>query len=248
MSSVGQKVAIITGGSKGIGRSVALSLHSRGAKVVINYLQDYNASEETRRLIEDDLSLLIVQADLRNPEDRKKLVDQTIQKFGKIDILVNNAAYLNNMTLTDLTEDEFDKFFDLNVKGLFFLTQEVVPHMGQGSRIINISSSLTGSSIVRPGHCIYVASKGAVEQFTRTLAKELAPRGITTNTVSPGPVETDLFLKLNSEESRKILKEASPFKRFGKPQEISEVVAFLASSESNWINGNNIRVNGGYVV
>ncbi|CUM64917.1 uncharacterized protein PRCAT00002535001 [Priceomyces carsonii] len=247
MALLDGKIAIVTGGSKGIGKAIALRFRSEGAYVVVNYSHDSAAANETFKLLGGDKHNLLVQADLSKVLECRKLIDKTVEKFGKVDILVNNAAYLGKTSISDTEEDEFNKFFDLNVKGLFFLTQYALHHMQKASKIINVSSSLTASSYVRPDHCLYVATKGAVEQITRTCSKELAAKGISTNAISPGPVETELFLKLNSKETVDLFKEICPFKRIGTPEEIASLALFLSSSDSSWVNGQIIRANGGYV-
>ena len=242
------KVALITGGTKGIGACAAKEFQMKGAKVVINYVNDAESANKTLGEIGHD-NAISIQADVSKVSECKKLVDCVVGKYGKIDILVNNAAYLGGVTVSDLNEEQYDKFFDANVKGLVFLMHYSAPHMPRGSKIVNISSSLTASSYVRPDHCLYVATKGAVEQITRTSAKELAAsKGINVNALSPGPVETDLFLKLNPPESREMFKKVNPFHRIGTPTEIADAILFLSSPESSWINGQNIKVNGGYVV
>lgn len=248
MSSFQGKVALITGGTKGIGAGAAKEFQKKGAKVVINYVNDAESARKTLEEIGHE-DALCVQADISKISECKKLVDSVVAKHGKVDILVNNAAYLGGVTVDNLTEEQYDKFFDINVKGLVFLMHYSAPHMPSGSKIVNISSSLTGGSYVRSDHCLYVATKGAVEQITRTSAKELAAsKGINVNALSPGPVETDLFLKLNPPETREMFKNVNPFHRIGTPKEIADAILFLSSAESNWINGQNIKVNGGYVL
>ena len=242
------KVALITGGTKGIGACAAKEFQKKGAKIIINYVNDAESAKKTLEEIGRD-NAISIQADVSKVSECKKLVDCVVGKYEKIDILINNAAYLGGVTVSDLNEEQYDKFFDVNVKGLVFLMHYSAPHMPRSSKIVNISSSLTGSSYVRPDHCLYVATKGAVEQITRTGAKELAAsKGINVNALSPGPVETDLFLKLNPPETREMFKKVSPFHRIGTPTEIADAILFLSSPESNWINGQNIKVNGGYVV
>jgi len=238
------KVAIVTGGSKGIGKATALKLAQDGAKVVVNYSHDAKDADEVVKAIGAE-NAIAVQADASKIEEIGELVDATVQKFGKIDIVVASAGVLRLNELDKITEAEFDFSFDLNVKGPLFLAQKAVPHMAKGSRIILFSTTLTAASTVQPNYITYVATKGAVEQLVRALSKDLARKGILVNAVSPGPTATDLFLKGKSEQLLKAIAGFNPQNRIGQPEEIADVVAFLSGDASSWVTGQTLRVNGG---
>ncbi|QGQ97254.1 SDR family oxidoreductase [Paenibacillus psychroresistens] len=241
-----EKVAIITGSSRGIGRSIALLLASQGAKVVINYSADQEAADKVVQEIESEGgTAIVIRADISKVADIEQLFNQTIATYGKIDILVNNAGVMATKPIDQVTEEDFDRQFAINVKGTYFAIQQAVKHMGVDGRIINFSTSVVGYMF--PTYSVYAGTKGAVEQFTRQLAKELGPRGITINTVAPGPVNTELFTTGKSEALINQLASTNSFNRLGEPEDISSVVAFLASNDSRWISGQTIRINGGSV-
>ena len=186
------KVAIITGGSRGIGRAIAQRLARDGASVVINYVRNKDKATELVNAIADTGSKAIaLQADVADPSQVKRLFDQSIQHFGKVDILINSAGIRISKKVVELTEDDFDRLFDINLKGTFFACQQAARRMQSGARIINISTTITRTIV--PEYSIYAASKAAVDQITRVLAKELGERHITVNAVAPGSIDTDLF-------------------------------------------------------
>ncbi|KAK6086197.1 short-chain dehydrogenase [Seiridium cupressi] len=227
--SLQDKVLIVTGGSKGIGAAIATKAASLGAKVVINYSRDSRPADALVKEIGSDCALA-VQADVSKVSEIEKLVDATVSKFGKIDILVPNAGIMPLQPLAAVTEEIFDRVYDLNVKGPFFLAQKAVPHMSTGGRIIFISTG--------------IAKNSAVEQITRVLSKELGAKGITVNAVAPGPTATELFMEGKPEAMIKGIQAQSPFNRLGDPSEIANVVAFIASPESAWVSGQIIGANG----
>lgn len=238
------KVAVVTGSSRGIGKAIAGRLAREGASVVVNYAKSRDKALETVATIKSEgREAMAVQADVGKTEDLQRLFDRAIETYGKIDILVNNAGILSTGPIGEMSEESFDELFTINVKGTFFACKQAAKRMSRGGRIINISSTVT--SLMLPHYCLYAASKGAVEQLTRVLAKELGERGITVNGVSPGPTDTELFRAGKTEAQIDNMAQMSAFGRLGEPQDIAEVVAFLASDEARWISGQTIRVNGG---
>ncbi len=235
---------MVTGGSRGIGRAIALKLARDGAAVVINYARQAEAAEKTVAEIQAAGGRAVaICADVSRVAEVVHLFDEAILAFGKLDILVNNAGIMFTKPIAEVTEADFDRIFATNVKGTFFGCQQASLRLSDGGRIINFSSSTTARFM--PNYNAYVATKGAVEQLTRALAKELGPRGITINTVSPGPTETELFLTGKTPQELEFMAKQSAFGRLGQPAEIAETVAFLAGPEAGWISGQNLRVNGG---
>ncbi|QSJ17117.1 SDR family oxidoreductase [Nostoc sp. UHCC 0702] len=244
MAALAGKVAIVTGASRGIGRAIALKLAGNGASVVVNYAGNTTKAQEVVTEIDNlGVESLAVQADVSKVADIQRLFEETIERFGRVDILVNNAGTIINKLITEVTEADFDKLFAINVKGTYFACQQAALHMAEGGRIINFSSSTT--AMMLPTYSAYVATKGAVEQITRVLAKELGTKGIAVNVISPGPTDTELFREGKTEEQINRLAQMAAFGKLGDVQEIADVVAFLASDEARWITGQNIRVNGG---
>lgn len=238
------KVAIITGASRGIGRAIAERLAQDGASVVISYAQSVDKAKEVVESVEAaGGKALAVQADVSKPPEIRRLFEQSVEHFGQLDILVNNAGTILYKPIAQVTEEEFDQIFAVNVKGTFFACQEATQRIADGGRIINLSSTTT--ALMMPTYGAYAATKGAVEQITRVLAKELGERGITVNAVSPGATDTELFGIGKTEEQKQRFAQVAALGRLGEVQDIADVVAFLVSDQARWISGQIIRVNGG---
>lgn len=246
MSTLNGKVAIVTGSSRGIGRAIAEQLADLGAKVVVNYASSPEKAEEVVNGIKQKGGeAAAVQADLSRISDIERLFAQTIEAFGKVDILVNNAGIMITKMLGDITESDFDRQFALNVKGTYFACQQAMKHMENGGRIVNISTSVNGQMF--PAYSVYAATKGAVEQITRQLAKEFGPKQITINAIAPGPVNTELFSVGKTEQQIEGMKKMNAFGRLGEPEDIANAIEFLVSDKAAWVSGQTLRVNGGFI-
>lgn len=244
MKKMNDKVAIVTGGSRGIGRAIVERLAADGFKIALCYVSDTNAANEAVQEVESKGGTAIaVQCDVSNHQDVRRLFNSTIERFGKVDVLVNNAGIILYKELEKTSEEEFDRIFAVNVKGTFLCCKEALTRMNGAGSIINFSTSLT--VMMMPTYCAYIATKGAVEQLTRGLTKEVGSRGIRVNMVSPGPTDTELFSEGKTHEQIDRLAQAAALGRLGKPEEIADVVSFLASDDSRWVTGQNIRANGG---
>ncbi len=239
------KTALITGSSRGIGREIALKLSAMGAAVTINYLKNKAAAESVCNLITAQGSKAIaIQANVEQVKEIEKLFDQTIDAFGAIDILVNNAGFLLSKKIEEVSEEEYDAIFACNVKSVFFACQQAAKKLNYGGRIINISSTVT--RVMLPLYGPYAATKGAVDQITRVLARELGHKEITVNAISPGPTDTELFREGKSAEQIQMMANMSAFGRIGTPEDIAGAVALLVKNDAQWITGQNIFVNGGF--
>ncbi|MEK5382235.1 SDR family oxidoreductase [Niallia sp. FSL W8-0635] len=246
MTHLKDKVAIITGASRGIGSSIAEELAQLGAKVIINYANSVEKAQEVvATIVKNGGVAVAVQADVSKIKEVERLFTESLHHFGKIDILVNNAGIMHTVPLNDVTEEEFDLHFSINVKGTYFACQQALKHMEPNGKIVNFSTSVAG--MMFPGYSLYAATKGAVEQITRQLSKEFGPKNIAINTISPGPTNTELFMNGKSAEQLDNLKRLNAFGRFGETDDIAKVVAFLVSDDARWITGQTIRVNGGMV-
>jgi len=240
------KTAIVTGASRGIGRAIALKLGAMNASVAVNYVNDEKAAAATVSDIRKAGGKAVaMKADMRSVEAIQSLFKQAITEFGSVDILVNNAGIRLFKPIDAVTEAEFDDIFAANVKGVFFACQMAARHMADGGRIINISSSVT--RVLMANYGPYSATKGAVDQITRVLAKELGPRGITVNAISPGPTDTELFRKGKTREQIDGFAQATALGRIGTPADIADAVALLVGDTAGWISGQNICANGGFV-
>ena len=238
------KVAIVTGASRGIGRAIALRLGKDGAKVIVGYSRQAEKAQEVVAAIEKEGGQAVaVQADMGNLADVRRLFEEARQRFGKLDILVNNAGISAFKPIAMLTEEDFDRMFTINTKGPLFALQQAAHQIADGGRIINISTGGTATSA--PGAGLYTASKAALEQFTMSLAKELGSRGVTVNAVLPGMTETDMFEEVAPPEFKEMAIGMTALGRLGKPEDIADVVAFLASDDARWITGQKIAATGG---
>jgi 3-oxoacyl-[acyl-carrier protein] reductase len=243
MSTLNNKVILVTGASRGIGAAVAKELAKAGAKLIINYAGGKVEAEQTVAAIKaaggDAISL---QADVSKAADVTRLFDEAIKHFGKIDVLVNNAGIMITKLLKDTTDEEFNLQFEVNVRGTFNTLREAATKLSDKGTIINFSSSTT--RMMLPGYGTYVATKGAVEQLTRVFAKEMGARGITVNAVLPGPVNTELFTQGKTEEQIARIASLNAFNRIGETDDIAKVVVFLAGDDAKWISGQTIGING----
>lgn len=240
------KTAIVTGSSRGIGRAIAMHLAALGANIVINYTSRPDQALETvEEVVRQGVEAISVQADLGHVEDVKSLFAAALAAFGRIDILINNAGIMRNKPLAEVTEEDFDQHFSINVKGTYFACQQALQHMREGGSIINFSTSVIGQMF--PAYSVYAGTKGAVEQFTRQLAKEFGPRRITINAIAPGPVNTELFTADKTEEQIQAVARLNAFGRIGEPEDIANVIEFLVSDQARWVTGQTLRVNGGFI-
>jgi 3-oxoacyl-[acyl-carrier protein] reductase len=238
------RTALVTGAATGIGKAVAATLATNGARVVVNH----NHTPELADRVVVDIhkaggTSLAVADDVTHLAEYERMVETILDRFGRWDILVNNAAVAVTKPFGEISEAEFDLSFAVNVKGVFYGLQLAWKHLANGGRIVSISSSTT--ALMLPGYAVYDATKGAVEQLTHILSKEFGSRGITVNAVSPGATETETYRVGKSDQFIAGLEAMSTFGRLGQPDEIAAVVSFLAGDEARWVTGQNIRVNGG---
>jgi 3-oxoacyl-[acyl-carrier protein] reductase len=245
MSDLQGKVAIVTGSSRGIGSVIARDLAKAGCSIIVNYSGNESAAKNVVDAITTSGSAAIsIRANVASPSDMTALFDAAINQYGKVDILVNNAGINIYKLLKDTTEEDFDRIFQINVKGVFLGLKEAATRLEENGRVINFSSSVT--RLMLPTYGVYSATKAAVEQLTRVFAKEVGARGITVNSISPGPTNTDLFLEGKTAETIQRLASMSALGRIGEPVDISRVVLFLASESASWVTGQNLGVNGGF--
>jgi len=238
------KIAVVTGASRGIGRAVALRLGRMGATVVVHYKGNIEAAHDTVA----NIALAgghgtAVQADLGNLDDVSRLFAEIEALYAPLDILVNNAGWAEFGPLLEAKVEHFDTLFNLNVRSLFFASQEAARRMRDGGRIVNISSGIT--RINAAGGSVYSGTKAAVEAFTRCWAAELGPRGITVNTVSPGMTDTDLMAEVTTPSYQEDVRKQTPLGRLGQPDDIAGVVAYLCTDEARWLTAQNLLANGG---
>jgi NAD(P)-dependent dehydrogenase (short-subunit alcohol dehydrogenase family) len=241
-----EKVAIVTGSTRNLGQAIADRLAAMGADIVVNHHDE--ARREEAEQAADALrayggQALIERADVTRPGDVKRLFDRTIEKFGRIDILINNAGLIVKKPLSETTDEEFDRCFAVNTKAQFLTMREAARRMENDGRIVNMLTTIIAATI--PFYSVYAASKGAVEHLTKGLAKEVGGRGITVNCVAPGPLNTPFFYPVENEESVAHAKRLSVANRLGEIDEVVPLVAFLCGPGACWITAQTIRVNGG---
>jgi 3-oxoacyl-[acyl-carrier protein] reductase len=237
------KVALVTGGSRGIGAAVAKRLAANGASVAVTYSKGADAAAAlVQAIFGAGGKAIAIQADAADADAVRRAVERTVATFGQLDVLVNNAGTIVPMSVEETTLEDFDRVFAVNVRGVFVATQAALKHLKPGGRIIMIGSCV-GERVFMPGMAPYSATKGAVKMFAQGLARELGARGITVNNVQPGPIDTDL--NPASGEWATGQKAAVPLDRYGRPEEVAALVAFVAGPESSFINGANLTVDGG---
>ncbi|MBE8998073.1 3-oxoacyl-ACP reductase FabG [Nostoc sp. LEGE 12447] len=238
------KVALVTGGSRGLGAAIAKRLANDGAAVALTYTSSPQKADEVVLAIETaGGQAKALRADSANVEAVKNAVADTVKAFGRLDILVNNAGVATLAPIDQFSMDDFDRLIAVNIKGVFVATQEAVRHMGEGGRIVMIGSV---NSDIMPfaGGSVYALTKGAIASFTRGLARDLGPRGITVNNIQPGPIDTDM----NPAEGpfADTMKSMIALQRYGRTEEVAEMVSYLASAEAGFITGASLKIDGGF--
>jgi 3-oxoacyl-[acyl-carrier protein] reductase len=243
MSKLTKKVALVTGGSRGIGAAIAKRLAADGASVAVTYAKDASAASGVVKAIElNGGKAIAIQADATDVKAVAAAVEKTVATFGRLDVLVNNAGTAIPKTFEDTTLKEMDRVIDINIRGVFATTKAALKHLGDGGRIIMIGSAV-GERAIAPGLVPYAATKAAVRMFTQALSREVGGRGITVNNVQPGPIDTDL--NPASGDWAVPQKAATALDRYGRVEEIAAMVAFIAGPESSYITGANLTVDGG---
>ncbi|PZM10204.1 SDR family oxidoreductase [Rhizobium tubonense] len=246
MSENTNKVAIVTGASRGIGAAIAERLASDGFTVVINYSGNAAPAEELARKIEQKGGkALTSKADVSDAEAVRRMFDAAEAAFGGVDVLINNAGIMSLAKLADADDANFDRQISVNLKGTFNTLREAGKRLRDGGRIVNFSTSVVGLKL--EGYSVYAATKAAVETLTAIMSKEMRGRSITVNAVAPGPTATDLFLNGKSDELIERMAKMNPLERLGTPEDIASSVAFLVGPDGGWINGQVLRSNGGMV-
>lgn len=241
-----QKVAIVTGASRGIGAAIAQRLASDKFAVIVNYANNQNMADQVVHTIEKaGGTATAIKANIACDNEIKALFKAVLEQYGRIDVLVNNAGIMNLASIQETTNEMLNAQIDTNLKGTFYALREAAQCLHDGGRIINFSTSVVGLKL--ENYAVYAATKAAVETLTAIMAKEMRGRSITVNTIAPGPTATDLFLNGKSDDLIEKMAKISPLERLGTPEEIAATVAFLASPDGAWINGQTLRANGGIV-
>lgn len=242
------KVALITGGARNMGRAFAEALSARGADVVIHHHtkeSTRDAEDAARTVQENGARALIVNGDLADPGVVRDVFKAAKDAFGRIDIVINNAGVVIKKAFADVTEEDFDRAFGINAKAAFFTMQEAAKVIEDEGRIINMGTTLLGATTGM--YSVYAGSKAPLEDFTRALAKEIGGRGVTVNTVAPGPIDTSFFHGQENEQSTAYLSNMSPQGRLGNIDDITPLIDFLASEESRWVTAQTLFINGGFL-
>ena len=246
MSKLQGKVAVVTGGSKGIGAAIAKTLASDGAAVVVNYASSKAGAEKTvAEITAAGGRAVAVGGDVSKAAEAKGIIDAAIENFGRLDILVNNSGVYEFAPIEAINEEQFHRMFNTNVLGLILTTQAAVKHLGEGSSIINIGSTVT--RITPPNSSVYTGTKGAVDAITGVLARELGPRKIRVNTINPGMIETEGTISagmIGSDWEKSLIAQV-PLGRTGQPRDVAAVASFLASDDSGWLTGEQLLASGG---
>jgi 3-oxoacyl-[acyl-carrier protein] reductase len=243
MSKLANKVALVTGGSRGIGAAIAKRLAADGANVAITYAKDASAASVVVKGIElGGGKAIAIQADAADVKAVQAAVEKVVATFGRLDVLVNNAGTVIPKPFEESTQEEMDRVVDINIRGVFATTQAALKHLNDGGRIIMIGSAV-GERAAAPGMVPYAATKGAVKMFTQALSREVGSRGITVNNIQPGPIDTDL--NPASGDWSVPQKAATALNRYGRADEIAAMVAFVAGPESSYVTGANLSVDGG---
>lgn len=246
MTSSTNRVAIVTGASRGIGAAIARRLASDGLAVIVNYAGSAGAAATLVEEIEAAGGRASpVQADVSDPAAVKRMFDAAEAAYGGVDVLVNNAGIMKLAPLAQVDDDAFDHIIAINLKGTFNGLREAANRLRDGGRIVNFSTSVVG--LYQPSYGVYAATKAAVEALTHILAKELGPRGITVNAVAPGPVATELFLQGKDQATLDRIRQMIPLGRLGEVDDIARAVSLLVGPDGGWINGQILRANGGVV-
>ena len=246
MNKLKSKVAVVTGASKGIGAAIAKSLAAEGASVVVNYASSKPGADAVVDAINAAGGQAVaVHGDVSKAAEAQGLVDAAIKNYGRLDIVVNNSGIYDFAPLEGITEDSFHKQFNINVLGVILTTQAAAPHLGEGSSVINIGSTIT--RLTPPGTAVYTATKSAVEAITSVFAKELGPKKVRVNSLNPGPVETEgtHTAGIIGSDMEKVWVAQTPLGRMGQPGDIASIAVFLASDDSGWLTGEAFPASGG---